>query len=245
MVRPVLQKAISVGLLAVLAGCAAPQSLEMSRSTSALQVPQPAAISALSRKFRAETPYIVNFGFDSDALDAEAMAKLNVQADWIIDHPTVKFRVYGHTDKVGDLTYNLDLGQRRAERVVAYLISRGIAPERLEAMASFGEELPVILTEAPERLNRRTLTDVIGFLPAKGSEDGDDRPDLLTHFEIDVPPQVGNESGPQPGSTSGAGETETDDTGTGSHANSGRGNGDESGDPGKSGGKNNGGDELS
>ena len=52
----------------------------MSRSLTAVQPPQPMAISALSREFRAETPYIVNFDFDSDDLDAEAMDRLDIQA---------------------------------------------------------------------------------------------------------------------------------------------------------------------
>lgn len=215
------------------------------------------AISALSREFRAETPYIVNFDFDSDDLDAEAMDRLDIQASWIIDHPNVKFRVYGHTDKVGDIAYNAELGLRRAQRVVAYLMSRGIGEERLEAVSSFGEDLPLVLTEAPERLNRRTLTDVIGFIEQPKREGPGTGAGPVARFDP-VPSteivggggdnQADETSTEGPATSDPSNETPSDtaDSGNngGQNANSGRGNGDDGGDPGKSGGKNNGGDEI-
>lgn len=216
------------------------------------------AISALSRQFRAETPYTVNFDFDSDDLDAQAMEKLDIQASWIIDHPNVKFRVYGHTDRVGNIAYNADLGLRRAQRVVAYLISRGIGEERLEAVSSFGEDLPVVLTEAPERLNRRTLTDVIGFIELPDSERDGVGPGPLVRLDPrDVPAfdevqdQTSSEmtaeidtSPTQDGGGDQTGGTSENTSKGGQNPNSGRGNGDDGGDPGKSSGKNNGGDET-
>ena len=249
MIRTCVLKVLSVSLVAVVAGCAAPQSLEMSRSAVAIQVPQPAAISALSKQFRAETPYIVNFDFDKDVLDAVARAKLDIQADWILAHPDVKFRVYGHTDKVGNVVYNEDLGMRRATNVVAYLISRGISEHRLEAVASFGEDLPLIDTESPERLNRRALTDVIGFVVPSKDEPQRGGPDLVSRlFEDDIPPVTDEDDGQVPDVSNDeppADDTPTDTVSDGKNPNSGRGNGDEDGDPGKSGGKNNGGDEVS
>lgn len=257
MVRPFVIKVISVSLIAVVSGCAAPQSLEMSRASTAIHVPQPAAVSALSRKFRAETPYIVNFGFDSDRLDASAMAELGIQADWIIAHPHVKFRVYGHTDRVGNQAYNEALGLRRAERVVAFFMSRGISENRLEAMASFGEDLPLIDIDAPERMNRRTMTDVIGFIiPREDSGDGDATVRVETRIERDVLPSREEypgddgpeEEGPQDDGPNDDGPQDDgpNDEGPegGQNPNAGRGNGDEGGDPGNSEGKNKGGDEL-
>lgn len=126
-------------------------------------------LSELSRQFHAETPYMVNFGFDLDILDEEAMARLDIQAQWILAHPQVRFSVFGHTDKVGSLDYNMDLGLRRAQNVVAYLVSKGVQPNRLEALVSFGEDLPLIATLGPERANRRATTFVAGFL-----DDGED-----------------------------------------------------------------------
>lgn len=118
----------------------------------------------LSRKFAAEAPTTINFAFNSAALDASARAALNQQASWIAQYPTVRFRVFGHTDKVGSEGYNKRLGLRRARAAVNYLVSRGISRSRLEAVVSFGETQPLIHTDTRERRNRRTVTEVSGFM---------------------------------------------------------------------------------
>ena len=117
----------------------------------------------LSRKFEKDVPTMVNFDFNKSNLDAETQATLDKQAEWIKQFPEIKFRVYGHTELVGTKVYNKALGMQRAKRVVNYLISRGIKSDRLEAVASFGETQPLIVTEGRERRNRRTVTEVIGF----------------------------------------------------------------------------------
>jgi len=117
----------------------------------------------LSRKFEKDVPSMINFAFNSSQLDAEAKQTLSRQAGWIKQFPEIKFRVYGHTDLVGSKEANKRLGLGRANRVVNYLISQGISADRLEAVASFGETQPLIVTEGRERRNRRTVTDVIGY----------------------------------------------------------------------------------
>ena len=97
-------------------------------------------------------------------LDAEAQEILRRQAHWIKQFPEIRFRVYGHTDLVGSNAYNKSLGQRRANAVVAYLASQGVSRARLEAVASFGETRPLVATEERERRNRRTVTEVSGFV---------------------------------------------------------------------------------
>ena len=76
----------------------------------------------------------------------------------------MRFRVYGHTDLVGSDQYNKTLGLRRAQAVVAYFASQGISRDRLEALASFGETQPVVPTNEEEVRNRRTVTEVSGFV---------------------------------------------------------------------------------
>jgi outer membrane protein OmpA-like peptidoglycan-associated protein len=122
------------------------------------------AAQALGERFAREVPDTVNFDFDSAVLDAEAQAILRRQAGWIRQFPEVRFRVYGHTDLVGSDAYNRALGLRRANAVVDYLASQGIGRSRLEAVTSFGRTRPVIQTADPERRNRRTVTEVTGFV---------------------------------------------------------------------------------
>lgn len=98
----------------------------------------------------------IHFGFDEDTISAEAREILDRNAQWILEHADVGVRVEGHCDERGTPAYNLALGQRRANRVRNYLISKGIPPQRLLAV-SFGEEVPVAFghDESAWRLNRR------------------------------------------------------------------------------------------
>lgn len=118
----------------------------------------------LARRFAADVQGTINFEFNKSDLDAEARAVLTRQANWIRQFPEVRFTVYGHTDLVGSQAYNRSLGLRRAQAAVAFLISQGIDRSRLEAVASFGETQPLIVTEGRERQNRRTVTEVSGFV---------------------------------------------------------------------------------
>ena len=118
----------------------------------------------LAKRFAEEIPDTVNFAFNSAVLDAGAKQILRRQADWISQFPEVRFRVFGHTDLVGDARYNKSLGLRRANAVVNYLVSLGIERSRLEAVVSHGETQPLIQTTNRERLNRRALTDVSGIV---------------------------------------------------------------------------------
>jgi len=129
-----------------------------------VQTGQQDYVVALGTRFAAEVPSTVTFAFNSATLDGAARDALDAQANWIRQFPEVRFRVYGHTDLVGSNAYNQALGLRRARAVVAYLGSRGVSRSRLEAMVSYGKTQPVIDTPAPEQRNRRTVTEVSGFV---------------------------------------------------------------------------------
>jgi len=118
----------------------------------------------LNNRFAAEVPTTINFSFNSAALDEEARSILRQQAQWIRQFPEVRFRVYGHTDLVGTMAYNRRLGLRRAEAAVVYLTSQGISRDRLEAVVTYGETQPLVVTQNQERRNRRTVTEVTGFV---------------------------------------------------------------------------------
>lgn len=118
----------------------------------------------LARRFAEETPSTINFAFNSSQLDESARAALRSQAKWILQFPEMKFKVYGHTDLVGSVSYNKTLGLRRANAAVNYLVSQGISRSRLAAVVSYGKTRPLVDTSNPERRNRRTVTDIDGFV---------------------------------------------------------------------------------
>ena len=118
----------------------------------------------LAGRFANEVQSTVNFAFNSSQLDANARSILSQQAQWIRQFPELTFRVYGHTDAVGGNAFNRRLGKRRANAVVAYFASQGISRSRLEAVVSMGETQPLIVTQGEEVRNRRTVTEVSGFV---------------------------------------------------------------------------------
>ncbi|MBU2889031.1 OmpA family protein [Celeribacter halophilus] len=118
----------------------------------------------LNERFAAQVPTTVNFEFNSAILDGVARDAIRKQAHFMAQFPEVRFRVYGHTDLVGSNAYNKALGLRRAKAVVSELARNGISRSRLEAMVSYGETQPLIVTQHPERKNRRTVTEVSGFV---------------------------------------------------------------------------------
>ncbi len=118
----------------------------------------------LAKRFSTEVDSTVNFEFNSAQLDAASQAILRQQAVWIRQFPEIRFRVYGHTDAVGSSRANKNLGLRRANAVVHYLSTQGISRSRLEAVVSFGETQPLVVSQGRERRNRRTVTEVSGFL---------------------------------------------------------------------------------
>lgn len=117
----------------------------------------------LSIAFRAAAPDTVTFDFDSSRLSSETRQALNQQAAWLMANESVRMAVIGHADAPGTDAYNDRLGMRRARTVLNYLVSRGVARDRLDALQSRGESDPVVPTEERERQNRRVVTAVAGF----------------------------------------------------------------------------------
>jgi OOP family OmpA-OmpF porin len=99
----------------------------------------------------------VNFCFDCDTLSNEAKAILDGDAMALVNsHPNATFEVAGHTDSKGSDSYNDDLSNRRAGNVASYLVSKGVAAERMKSNG-YGESQPVAdnATESGRAANRR------------------------------------------------------------------------------------------
>ncbi len=84
------------------------------------------------------------FDFDSDVLRPESMVSLDKLVETLNDNPNIIIELGSHTDSRGDEDYNNELSQARAQSVVNYLISKGIAQERL-VPKGYGESKPKIV----------------------------------------------------------------------------------------------------
>ncbi|MEW5851248.1 MAG: DUF4215 domain-containing protein [Myxococcota bacterium] len=118
------------------------------------------------RKERIEILDKVYFETNKDIIRPESFGLLKQVAAVLKANPNIKVRVEGHTDDRGDDAFNLDLSQRRAESVRAFLLMQGIAPERLQAQG-YGETRPVAdnRTIMGQDANRR-----VEFVVVEGAE---------------------------------------------------------------------------
>ena len=81
------------------------------------------------------------FEYDSADINATAKAALDDNAAVLRKNPSWAVTIEGHTDERGTAEYNLALGERRAVAARTYLVSLGIAADRLRTV-SYGKEFP-------------------------------------------------------------------------------------------------------
>lgn len=101
----------------------------------------------------------VLFTVNSSSVNSEGKSILDRQAQWLSQYPNYNFTVEGHADERGTREYNLALGARRAAATKRYLVSKGIASNRIKSL-SFGKERPVAVCNDIScwSQNRRTVT---------------------------------------------------------------------------------------
>src|SRR5215510_734585 len=109
----------------------------------------------------------IYFDYDRSDLRVDARDTLKAHAEWLKSNASARVEIEGHTDERGTNEYNLALGAKRAQSAKDYLVTLGIATERLSTI-SYGEEVPVC-TEHNESCwsqNRRARFVVIQARPA-------------------------------------------------------------------------------
>ena len=91
-----------------------------------------------------ETKMLKDIHFDYDQYDIRRVDEeiLRENAAFLKKNPQMKIQVEGHCDDRGTSEYNLALGERRANSTKRYLVSLGIASDRISTI-SFGKERPL------------------------------------------------------------------------------------------------------
>jgi peptidoglycan-associated lipoprotein len=140
---------ILAGLM--IAGCAKQQVDQSAAGTSAAPGSQ--------QDFVVNVGDRVFFETDSSELTEQARATLDKQAQWLGNYNRYSFTIEGHADERGTREYNIALGARRAQTVREYLVSRGVAANRMRTI-SYGKERPVAVCDDIScwSQNRRAVT---------------------------------------------------------------------------------------
>lgn len=101
----------------------------------------------------------VLFAVDQSTLSPDARGILTGQANWLNQNPAYAIIIEGHADEQGTREYNLALGARRAAAVQQFLISQGVAGNRMKTI-SYGKERPIEVCsdEGCYAKNRRAVT---------------------------------------------------------------------------------------
>lgn len=98
----------------------------------------------------------------------DAALELDKLVETLLENPTVRIELSSHTDCRGKDAYNLSLSQKRAKSAVDYIVSKGIAKERVVSKG-YGETKPTEIcectkcTEDQHQRNRRTEFKVLGL----------------------------------------------------------------------------------
>jgi outer membrane protein OmpA-like peptidoglycan-associated protein len=105
----------------------------------------------------------IQFELNRFEIRPDAMAALDRAVEAMKQNPAMRLRVEGHASEEATAEYNLALGERRANAVREYLVSRGVAASRLSTV-SYGETRPKYdnTREETRRLNRRAALVVEG-----------------------------------------------------------------------------------
>jgi peptidoglycan-associated lipoprotein len=150
--------------LALLAACSStPSSTSASTGAGAMAT---GAAPGSEQDLVANVGDRVFYDFNASTLSSDADATLGRQAAWLAKYPSVNVLVAGNADERGTETYNLALGQKRANAARDYLVAQGVSAARLQTI-SYGKDCPVAAgnDDASYQQNRNAITSVQGFNP--------------------------------------------------------------------------------
>ncbi|GAK96013.1 insulinase-like [Nonlabens tegetincola] len=108
----------------------------------------------------------IYFDNDKATIKSESAKELDRIATFMQSNPSLEIMAESYTDSKGATRYNKELSQKRAESVKTYLVSKGIAENRITAVGK-GESNPVVdcssqeCTEEQHEQNRRTEFTII------------------------------------------------------------------------------------
>ena len=111
------------------------------------------------------------FGYDSDALTAEARDNLRRFAESLKKYPNTRTLIVGHTDSDGTAAYNLDLSDRRSASAADFVCAEGVDRARIST-AGRGEAEPIATNSSDDGRRQNRRVEIAIFANAGGSSSG-------------------------------------------------------------------------
>ena len=102
-----------------------------------------------SQDMRAQIGHLnkkVYFGFDKFKVSSKDSAVVKQNAGFLLNNSDIPVMLTGNTDPRGSSSYNLHLGQRRAESVKAMLAKEGVPKDQI-CTVSYGELRPAAIVD--------------------------------------------------------------------------------------------------
>jgi peptidoglycan-associated lipoprotein len=103
--------------------------------------PAPPQPSATEEELFAQNVKDIFFDYDKYDLRGDQQATAQSDAQFLAQHPNIKFTIEGHCDERGSTEYNLALGDNRANAVKQALVQAGVSADRIKTI-SYGKEKP-------------------------------------------------------------------------------------------------------
>jgi len=137
----------------------------------------------------------VLFPTNQAVLQPGAQRNLIPLAQFLKEYPERQVVIEGHTDAVGDSTYNEQLSEKRADAVKTFLITQGVDPGRIQARG-LGENFPVASNDTSSGRQQNRRVDIV----IANTEEGGQSTENPATAPM-TPGQTGTQAQPTPGQT--------------------------------------------
>jgi len=145
---------------------------EMDKQAAELKYDLPGAtVQRVGEGIAVTFPEGLLFGYDSDALTAEARDNLRRFAESLKKYPNTRTLIVGHTDSDGTAAYNLDLSDRRSFSASTFICGEGVDRARVTT-AGRGESEPIATNSSDEGRRQNRRIEIAIYANAGGSSSG-------------------------------------------------------------------------